>query len=308
MPLLLYGRVYTMKKKSSLGKARERAGILFVLPSMTILTIFVFIPLIISFVFSLFKFDMMFNNFEFQKLDNYIRLFQDGKFFNALWNTIYYTVCTVPVQIMISLVVAILIKKQSWFNSFCKTVFFIPAICSMTVISIIWSFLINKDIGMFSYWLELLGFEMVDLLNSPVWAMPTVILVGIWKNLGFYMVILLAGLNGIDESYYEAAVMDGAGAFQKFRKITIPMMMPTLSFTVVNCIIGSFQVFDQVYVMTKGGPLFKTQTLVQLIYSTAFESFDMGYASTIAVALFAITFVVSILTFKHMTREEDNIA
>lgn len=275
---------------------------------MTILTIFVFIPLIISFVFSLFKFDMMFNNFEFQKLDNYIRLFQDGKFFNALWNTIYYTVCTVPVQIMISLVVAILIKKQSWFNSFCKTVFFIPAICSMTVISIIWSFLINKDIGMFSYWLELLGFEMVDLLNSPVWAMPTVILVGIWKNLGFYMVILLAGLNGIDESYYEAAVMDGAGAFQKFRKITIPMMMPTLSFTVVNCIIGSFQVFDQVYVMTKGGPLFKTQTLVQLIYSTAFESFDMGYASTIAVALFAITFVVSILTFKHMTREEDNIA
>ena len=297
-----------MKKKSSLGKARERAGLLFVLPSMTILTIFVFIPLIISFVFSFFKFDMMFNNFEFQKLDNYIRLFQDGKFFNALWNTVYYTVCTVPVQIMISLIVAILIKKQSWFNSFCKTVFFIPAICSMTVISIIWSFLINKDIGMFSYWLELLGFEMVDLLNSPVWAMPTVILVGIWKNLGFYMVILLAGLNGIDESYYEAAVMDGAGAFQKFRKITIPMMMPTLSFTVVNCIIGSFQVFDQVYVMTKGGPLFKTQTLVQLIYSTAFESFDMGYASTIAVALFAITFVVSILTFKHMTREEDNIA
>ena len=275
---------------------------------MTILTIFVFIPLIISFVFSFFKFDMMFNNFEFQKLDNYIRLFQDGKFFNALWNTVYYTVCTVPVQIMISLIVAILIKKQSWFNSFCKTVFFIPAICSMTVISIIWSFLINKDIGMFSYWLELLGFEMVDLLNSPVWAMPTVILVGIWKNLGFYMVILLAGLNGIDESYYEAAVMDGAGAFQKFRKITIPMMMPTLSFTVVNCIIGSFQVFDQVYVMTKGGPLFKTQTLVQLIYSTAFESFDMGYASTIAVALFAITFVVSVLTFKHMTREEDNIA
>mgnify|MGYP000320990132 CR=1 FL=1 len=308
MPLLLYRRVYTMKKKSSLGKARERAGLLFVLPSMTILTIFVFIPLIISFVFSFFKFDMMFNNFEFQKLDNYIRLFQDGKFFNALWNTVYYTVCTVPVQIMISLIVAILIKKQSWFNSFCKTVFFIPAICSMTVISIIWSFLINKDIGMFSYWLELLGFEMVDLLNSPVWAMPTVILVGIWKNLGFYMVILLAGLNGIDESYYEAAVMDGAGAFQKFRKITIPMMMPTLSFTVVNCIIGSFQVFDQVYVMTKGGPLFKTQTLVQLIYSTAFESFDMGYASTIAVALFAITFVVSVLTFKHMTREEDNIA
>lgn len=296
-----------MKRKSSLGKARERAGLLFVLPSMTILTVFVFIPLIVALVFSFFKFDMMFNNFEFQKLDNYIRLIEDGKFFNALWNTVYYTVCTVPVQIMISLIVAILVKKQTWFNGFCKTVFFIPAICSMTVISIIWSFLINKDIGMFSYWLQTLGIEMVDLLNSPVWAMPTVILVGIWKNLGFYMVILLAGLNGIDESYYEAAVMDGAGALQKFRHITVPMLMPTLSFTVVNCIIGSFQVFDQVYIMTKGGPLFKTQTLVQLIYTTAFESFDMGYASTIAVALFLITFVVSVFTFKRMTKEESNI-
>ncbi len=295
-----------MKKKSSLGKARERSGFLFVLPSMTVLTIFVFIPLIVAFVFSFFRFDMMFNNFEFLKLDNYIKLFQDGRFFNALWNTIYYTVCTVPLQILISLIVAILVKKQTWFNGLCKTAFFIPAICSMTVISIIWSFLINKDIGVFSYWLQQLGFDTVDLLNSPVWAMPTVILVGLWKNLGFYMVILLAGLNGIDPSYYEAADIDGAGSFQKFRRITIPMLMPTLSFTVVNCIIGSFQVFDQVYIMTKGGPLFKTQTLVQLIYSTAFESFDMGYASTIAVALFVITFIVSVITFGRMTREEKN--
>lgn len=295
-----------MKKKSSLGKAQKRAGLLFVLPSMTVLTIFVFIPLIVAVIFSFFKFDMMFNNFEFQKLDNYIRLFQDGRFFNALWNTVYYTVCTVPLQILISLIVAILVKKQTWFNGLCKTAFFIPAICSMTVISIIWSFLINKDIGVFSYWLGLLGVETVDLLNSPIWAMPTVILVGLWKNLGFYMVILLAGLNGIDESYYEAADIDGAGSFQKFRLITVPMLMPTLSFTVVNCIIGSFQVFDQVYIMTKGGPLFKTQTLVQLIYSTAFESFDMGYASTIAVGLFVITFAVSIFVFKRMTREESN--
>ena len=121
------------------------------------------------------------------------------------------------------------------------------------------------------------------------------------------MVILLAGLNGIDESYYEAAELDGAGAFQKFQKITVPMMMPALSFTVVNCMIASFQVFDQVYVMTKGGPLFKTQTLVQLIYSTAFESFNMGYASAIAVALFVITFTVSVFIFKGMTKEEKNL-
>ena len=142
---------------------------------------------------------------------------------------------------------------------------------------------------MFCYWAKLLGFNPINVLSSPTWAMPTVILVSVWKNFGFNMVILLAGLNGIDESYYEAANIDGATGFQKFRGITIPMLTPTLSFTVVNCIIGSFQVFDQVYIMTKGGPLFKTQTLVQLIYSMAFDSFNMGYASTIAVALFIIT-------------------
>jgi len=297
-----------MKTRSSFGKKRERAGLLFVAPSMLILIVFVFVPLLISVAFSFFKFDMMFNNFKFLNLDNYTKLLSNSRFFNALWNTVYYTVCTVPLNIGLALIVAVLVKRQSWFARFCKSVFFIPAVCSMTVISIVWSFLINKDIGVFSYWMQVLGFNTVDLLNSPTWAMPTVILVGIWKNFGFYMVILLAGLNGIDESYYEAAEIDGASGLRKFWGITVPMLMPTLSFTIVNCIIGSFQVFDQVYIMTKGGPLFRTQTLVQLIYSTAFESFDMGYASTIAVALFVITFTVSVLTFKHLTRDEDSLA
>lgn len=297
-----------MKAKFSLEKKRERAGLLFVMPSMIIFTVFVFVPLIIAFVFSFLKFDMMFNNFEFQRLNNYIKLIKDGRFWNALLNTMYYTVFTVPLLIGLALVVAVMIKKKGWLSGFCKSVYFIPAICSMTIVSIIWSFLVNPDIGMFSYWFKLLGFEPINVLSSPKWAMPTVILVGVWKNFGFNMVILLAGLNGIDESYYEAANMDGAREGQKFMRITVPMLMPTLSFVVVNSIIGSFQVFDQVYVMTKGGPLFKTRTLVQLIYSTAFDSFNMGYASTIAVALFLITFIISLFTFKAMTKGEEDLS
>lgn len=297
-----------MKAKFSLEKKRERAGLLFVMPSMIIFTVFVFVPLIIAFVFSFLKFDMMFNNFEFQRLNNYIKLIKDGRFWNALLNTMYYTVFTVPLLIGLALIVAVMIKKKGWLSGFCKSVYFIPAICSMTIVSIIWSFLVNPDIGMFSYWFKLLGFEPINVLSSPKWAMPTVILVGVWKNFGFNMVILLAGLNGIDESYYEAANMDGAREGQKFMRITVPMLMPTLSFVVVNSIIGSFQVFDQVYVMTKGGPLFKTQTLVQLIYSTAFDSFNMGYASTIAVALFLITFIISLFTFKAMTEGEEDLS
>lgn len=293
--------------KTSLERKRERAGLYFVLPSMTIFTVFVFIPLIIAFIFSFFKFDMMFQNFQFQKLGNYAKLASDKKFWNALFNTVYYTAFTVPVQIGLALVTAVAVKRKGWLNGFFKSVYFIPAICSMTIVSILWSFLVNPDIGMFCYWAKLLGFNPINVLNSPTWAMPTVILVSVWKNFGFNMVILLAGLNGIDESYYEAANIDGATGFQKFRGITIPMLMPTLSFTVVNCIIGSFQVFDQVYIMTKGGPLFKTQTLVQLIYSMAFDSFNMGYASTIAVALFIITFIISVFTFKHMTKGEEDL-
>ena len=293
--------------KTSLERKRERAGLYFVLPSMTIFTVFVFIPLIIAFIFSFFKFDMMFQNFQFQKLGNYAKLASDKKFWNALFNTVYYTAFTVPVQIGLALVTSVAVKRKGWLSGFFKSVYFIPAICSMTIVSILWSFLVNPDIGMFCYWAKLLGFNPINVLSSPTWAMPTVILVSVWKNFGFNMVILLAGLNGIDESYYEAANIDGATGFQKFRGITIPMLMPTLSFTVVNCIIGSFQVFDQVYIMTKGGPLFKTQTLVQLIYSMAFDSFNMGYASTIAVALFIITFIISVFTFKHMTKGEEDL-
>ncbi|MFR8547984.1 MAG: carbohydrate ABC transporter permease [Lachnospiraceae bacterium] len=297
-----------MKKRVTLEKKRERAGLLFVAPSMIIFTVFVFVPLIIAVVFSFLKFDMMFNHIEFQKFDHYIKLVQDKRFWNALFNTLYYTVFSVPLLIGLALGAAVLVKRKGWFSSICKSVFFLPAICSMTVVSIVWSFLVNPDVGMFSYWLTLFGFEPVNVLNSPTLAMPAVILVGVWKNFGFNMVILLAGLNGIDESYYEAAKLDGATSWQQFKRITVPMLMPTLSFTIVNAIIGSFQVFDQVYVMTKGGPLFKTQTLVQLIYSTAFDSFNMGYASAIAVALFLITFVASVLTFKRMTKGEEDLA
>lgn len=293
--------------KSSLEKRRERAGLYFVLPSMVIFTVFVFIPLAIAFLMSFFKFDMMFRNIQFQQFGNYSKLLEDKKFWNALYNTVYYTLFTVPLQIGLSLIAAVAVKKKGWLNGFFKSVYFIPAICSMTIVSILWSFLVNPDIGMFCYWAKLLGFNPINVLNSPTLAMPTVILVSVWKNFGFNMVILLAGLNGIDESYYEAANMDGASGFQKFKKITVPMLMPTLSFTVVNSIIGSFQVFDQVYIMTKGGPLFKTQTLVQLIYSTAFDSFNMGYASTIAVALFFITFLISVFTFQKMTKGEEDL-
>lgn len=295
------------KRRMSQEKIQARAGMLFVAPSMTIFLLFVFIPLAVSFVFSLLKTNLMFKSMTFVGLQNYIKLFTDTRFWNALKNTVYYTLWVVPAQVILALLVAVALKEQTRINSFFKSVYFIPAICSMTVISIVWSFLLNKDISIIGYALSRIGIQMPDLLNNPKLAMPTVIGVGIWKNLGFNMVILIAGLQGIPDMYYEAAELDGASSWVRLTKITVPMLMPTLTFVTVNSVISSFQVFDQVYVMTQGGPLFKTETVVQYIYNNAITKSNIGYASAVAVIMLIITLSVSLLLFKYMKQDEDEL-
>lgn len=297
-----------MKKAVSQKKLQARAGMMFLAPSMIIFTLFVFIPLLASFVFSFLKTNLMFKNMTFVGFTNYINMFTDDRFWNAFGNTIYYTVCVVPAQVILALLVAVALRHQTKFNNFLKSVYFLPAICSMTVISIVWSFLLNKDISIISYYLSKIGIHMPDLLNSPTLAMPTVIGVGLWKNLGFNMVILVAGLQGIPESYYEAADLDGASSRVKLTHITIPMLMPTLTFVTVNSVISSFQIFDQVYVMTNGGPLFRTETVVQYIYNNAIGKSDIGYASAVAVVMLILTLSVSLVLFKYMRQDEDQLS
>ena len=296
-----------MKKKSNYMVRQNRAGFAFIAPSMIIMAIFVYIPMLMSLVYSTETFNMMFTNTKFVGLSNYVKLFGDARFWNALKNTAYYTVFMVPLQVIFALLLAVALTKTSKFNNFMRSVYFVPAICSMTVVAITWSFLINNDYGIYTYWLRKIGIDLPNLLNSTTWAMPTMIFIGIWKNLGFKTIILVAGLQGISQAYYEAANLDGASAKDKLFKITIPMLMPTLTFVIIDSVITSFQVFDQVYVMTKGGPLFSTETLVQYIYTNAFEKANMGYASAVAVMLLLITLLASIPLFNYMKRDEDTL-
>ena len=296
------------KKAVSQAKIQARAAVMFVAPTMTIFTLFVFIPLLASFVFSFLKTNLMFKNMTYVGFTNYIKMFNDDRFWNALGNTVYYTVCVVPAQVIFALLVAVALKTQNKFNDFLKSVYFLPAICSMTVISIVWSILLNKDISIIGYYLNQIGIRMPDLLNNPVLAMPTVIGVGLWKNLGFNMVILIAGLQGIPDTYYEASDIDGASSWVKLTKITIPMLMPTLTFVTVNSVISSFQIFDQVYVMTQGGPLFKTETVVQYIYNNAITKSNIGYASAVAVVMLILTLSVSLILFKYMKQDEEELS
>jgi multiple sugar transport system permease protein len=303
---ILKSQTMSEKNKQYFTK-QDRAGLAFITPSMLVFAVFVFFPMIMSFIYSTETFNMMLTNTKFVGVQNYAKLISDGRFWNALMNTIYYTVCMVPLQVIFALFVGIALQKTSKFNSFVRSVYFLPAICSMTIVAITWSFLINNDFGIYTYWLRRIGIDLPNLLNSTTWAMPTMILIGIWKNLGFKMVVLVAGLVGIPETYYEAAEMDGVTPIMKLFRITIPMLMPTLTFVIVDSVISSFQVFDQVYVMTKGGPLFSTETLVQYIYSNAFEKSNMGYASAIAVMLLIITLLASVPLFNIMKRNESSL-
>lgn len=274
----------------------QKSAYLFIMPSLVILSVFVFIPLIASFVISLLNINIFMTDISFNGWNNFIKLFRDARVRNATLNTFYFTLLEVPLQIGLALLLTMFMTKNTKTTKALRAVYYIPFICSMTAVGIVWSMMLDPNLGMIPYWLKQMGFETISFLKDPNLAMPTVIVVTAWKGFGYTLTLLSAAALNIPESLYEAAEMDGASGFQKFIKITIPSIMPTISFCIVTTTIGSLQVFDQTYVMTQGGPLNRTETLVQYIYDRGFQTapYDLGYASAISVYLFLI---VAIITF-----------
>lgn len=277
---------------------RINSGYLFVAPSMTVIALFVVWPIVQAFWMSLHDWSFLAVDRPFIGLDNYRELLHDDRFWNALQVTAVYTIGSVPTQIVLALAVALALNERlrgvSWF----RAAYFFPVISSLAVMAIVWGFLLDPDIGLLAYWLSHLGLTPADVLQSTTWALPAVVAVGIWKNLGFTMVILLAGLQGIPPGLYEAASIDGAGRWARFRDITLPGLRQTMLFVTVIGVIASLQAFDQVYVMTRGGPLFTTETLVTYMYHQAFNLFRMGYGASVAWVLFLIIMVVSVLQLR----------
>ena len=231
-------------------------------------------------------------------LDNYRRLIQDPVFRKALVNTAYYVVGLVPAATALSLLLAILLNQKLRGITWYRTAYFMPVVSSTVAVALVWSWIYAKDFGLLNYLLRGLGLEPVAWLSSSRWAMPAVILMAIWGNLGTGMVIFLAGLQAIGQSYYEAAEVDGANVWQQFRRITLPLITPSLFFYFVITMISAFQVFEQIYIMTRGGPANSTTTLVYYIYRNAFRNFKMGYASSQAIVLFAIIMVLTLIYWR----------
>lgn len=291
--------------RGKIFKKQVLTGYLFVLPSSIILFIFVILPIFRAAWLSLYDWSLAAPATKFIGLENYKNLLRDSRFWNAFWNTIYYTITVVPLRIILAFIFALIFTKKLKGLSIFKTIYFLPVISSFAIVGIIWGFLMDPDIGLISYYTRKLGIPAWEWIRSTKWAMPAIITVSIWKWFGFNMVIFLAGLQGIPDSIYEAAKIDGANSWQQILYVTVPMLRPIFLLSTVDAIIASLQVFDVVYVMTRGGPLFSTETLVYYIYYQGFQLFQMGYASSIALILFIFILILTLFQLKFLKFREE---
>ena len=285
-------------------KKSDKEAYLMILPAYLIFAVFILIPIGMVLYYSLTDFNM-YAVPKFLGIKNYVKLFSDSEFLKAITNTLFYTIVTLTVQLALGLVLAVLLYKKSKAVPIFRTALYLPNVMSMVCVSMVWLWLYNPNFGIFNRILEAIGIAPQKWLINPSQAMLCIILVGIWKNCGYSMVIFLGGLTGIPESLYEAAQLDGADPIRRFLNITWPMLRPTTFFLVVTGIVNSFAVFEQVNILTSGGPLNRTTTVVHQIYRRGFLEFKMGYASAMAVLLLVFSLIVTMFVFKFGNKGQD---
>ena len=283
------------------------AGYLFVAPALAIFFIFTLLPVAAALCLSFTNYDV-FTKMDWIGTDNYQDIFLDvfvdgGLFRTALINTVIYTAWTIPVSMGIGLALACVLNQKLRGLGVYRTVYYVPVVTSMVAVAMIWIQLFDPLYGVISNALEGIGLPSINWLGDPNLAMPSIIAVSVWKVIGWNMLIYLAGLQGIPDYLKEAAAIDGATPWQSFWKITLPLLTPTTFFIFVTSLIGAFQVFDQVYVMTGGGPAGATTTIVHQIYNAAFKALAMGYASAESFVLFGIILIVSLLSMRAVRGE-----
>ncbi|CAO1648870.1 sugar ABC transporter permease [Salinibacterium sp. NSLL150] len=291
------------KRISTAEKKRRRAGWLMITPSVIHVGLWTLIPVIATFYLSFTDYGI----FEAPKwiwFDNYVEMFNDAVFMQSIGNTIWYTFWTVPVSMAVAVVVAVLLNQGLKLQKFYRTAFFLPQVTATVAIAMVWLWIFNPQYGLLNAMLETIGIPGQAWLVDPQWALPSVILVGAWQGIGIKMLIYIAALQNIDESLYEAASLDGASSIRKFFSITVPMLKPATFFVFIISIIGAFQVFDQIYVLTDGGPANATTMMTYEVYRSAFQEFRMGMASAQSVVLFAFLLFVTLIS-RRVTKEED---
>lgn len=281
----------------------------FIAPNFIGFTIFTLGPILFAFLLAFMSWDGN-NPIKFVGLDNFINLFQDTRFKAAFVNTIIYCIATVPLTLATALGLALVLNMKLKGRNVFRTIAFFPYVASLVAVAAVWNIIFSPGAGLINILLTHLGVAKQSLPKwaaDPNFAMFTVVLFSVWKSMGYYMVIYLAGLQGIAAELYEAASIDGANALHKFWKITLPQLRPTTFFVVIILTINCFKVYDQIYMITQGGPGTKTLVLVYHIYQTAFVTAnDYGYASAISMVLFALVLLVTLIQFKGEKKYSNN--
>lgn len=284
--------ILTRQRKETLS------GWLFILPSVIGFGILTIIPIGLSLVVSFTQWNYLhgLSGMRFIGIDNFINMWSDNLFVKSLVNNLIFTLVTVPATMIISLLTALALNKGTFFRSSIRLMIFMPYVSSIVAVSIVWALLMHPSSGPLNAFLMSVGVaDPPDWLASTTWALPAIIMLTVWTNIGYNMIIYLAGLQGIPNDIYEAAKIDGAGGLASFFKITLPLLSPTTFFVLIMCIIQSFQVFISVFIMTQGGPGSATSVLTFYVYRYGFEFYEMGYASAMAWILFIIIFIVTMI-------------
>jgi multiple sugar transport system permease protein len=269
------------------------AGWLFAAPALTVIGLFFGLPVVAALALSLTDFDIYaladMGNLRFVGIGNYIGLLQNPLFWKSLGNTLYFVVVGVPLSVAMSLGAALLLhSKVGRLKPFFRTAYFAPVVTTVVAVAVIWRYLFHTKYGLVNWGLSALGVDAIDWLGDPHWAMPTIILFAVWKNFGYNMIIFLAGLQSIPEDLYEAARIDGANTWKQFRHVTVPMLGPVLLLVSILTMAGYFQLFAEPYVMTQGGPLESTKSVLYLMYEEGFKWWNLGNASAVAFLLFVL--------------------
>lgn len=274
--------------------------LIFLLPSLIGFTLFNIIPIFSSLFLAFTEWNLL-SPIKFIALDNFVRMFtQDILFWPTLGRTFYYSALAIPLSISTSLLLALAMNRPLKGISVFRVIYFIPYVSSMVAVAMVWRWLYNDQFGLINTALVTLGLPAQSWLNDAKLVIPSLVLMDVWKGAGFGMLIYLAALQAIPEQLYEAASVDGANSWAKFIKITLPLLGPAHFYMLVTGVIGSFQVFDSVYLMTKGGPGFASRVYAFNLYQSAFRQFEMGYAAAMAWFLFFIIFAVTLLQFKRL--------
>ena len=287
----------------------QRSAWLFAAPAMFVIGVFFLLPALASLFLSLTDFDLYAladpANLRLVWFDNYVNLLQRPLFWQALGNTLYFVAVGVPVSIAVSLCAAMLLNSAAArFTPFFRTALFAPVVTTVVAVAVIWRYLFHTRYGLVNHWLAQLGVDPIDWLGDPDWAMPTIILFAVWKNFGYNMIILLAGLQAIPRDLYEAARIDGASGPQQFRHITLPSLMPMLLMVTILTMTGYFQLFAEPYVITEGGPVQSTMSVLYLMFNDGFQWWNLGIASAVAFILFLLMLVATFVLVRLGRRSQ----